>query len=408
LAVALCLALRARRTGKAVDWVLGSLAAMFPLGLLHTGVFALPPLVAAHFLRAGPRRARDHVRLLVPILCAAAAVLAFYPSLRPGSFGYATKSAESGLIVGGHLIDWSWIDGSGFAVLLQGLWRNDPVLLAFAGVGLLVAARAWFARSPSTPLADAAVVAAACVPYVLVFGAYQESYDRFALPLVPVLAVLAAVGLRGASELASRRVAVHALAVVVALGLPVFAATKLAWLRSRPDTFERSARWIDAHVEPDVERLWLQPGMELPLASTEDAIEHNRATFRSATGFLWTKYQEARAFAPRRAFDARPLPDLWQTFWREVEMTPEAALASLGPSYVCCLRFRERVLSVRITHLQAELARFGTSVSLERPIANPRRGYSALAYDNPHFLADLLEAECVGPVIEIYRLDRCD
>ncbi|MCE9593216.1 MAG: glycosyltransferase family 39 protein [Planctomycetes bacterium] len=409
LALALCFALRARRTGRTSDGWLAALAAMLPIGLLHTGVFALPPLFVAHVLRNGTRRARDPARLLVPLLCAVVAVLAFYPSLRPGSFGLGAKSADSGLIVGGHLIDWSWFDGSGFSVLLLGLWRNDPVLVVLAGVGVFCAARAWSRRTPSTPVADAAVVAAACVPYLLVFGIYEKSYDRFALPLVPVLAVLAAVALRDVSAFASRgRAVVAAFVVVLALALPCFAATKLAWLRSRPDSIALAARWVGAHVEPDVERLWLQPGMELPLASTADAVEHNRASFRSFTGFYWTKYQEAHPLAASRAFDARALPDLWQPFWREVEGTPLDALATLGDSYVACMRFQDRGLGVRITHLQAELERFGTLVELQRPIAKPRFGYSALTYDNPHFLADLLDAELVGPEVLVYRLERCE
>jgi hypothetical protein len=367
LALALCAALRARRTGRTSDWWLASAATMLPIGLLQTG-----------------------------------------------SFGYASRAAGSRLVVGSHVFDWRWFDGSGFRVLFEGVRNNDPVLLALAGVGSLVAAWAWTRRTAATPTAEAAIVAALFVPYVVVFGAYQWSLDRFAMVVIPVLALLAAVGMRGVLGFVGKRVGVslravvYSLAIAAALGLPVFAASKLVWLRSRPDTLELTTRWVGAHLNARSRRLWMQPGYELPIPRSPEAVEIDRASYRSFTGFWWTKHQEEIVVAGPRAFDVRLLPDLWSQFWTDVEIAPPRTLATLGESLVFCAGFQEGGYGFKVTQLRTNLARFGRLVWHCAAIPFPRHDWTGLGYNNAEFLDDVLDARCVGPNVEIYALEPCE
>ncbi|MCE9593217.1 MAG: glycosyltransferase family 39 protein [Planctomycetes bacterium] len=414
LALALCAALRARRTGKTSDWRLASAATMLPIGLLQTGVFALGPLFVAHFLRTGEKRARDHVRLLAPLVCVVVAVLAFYPELRPGSFGVATRTSGSRVVVGSHVFDWHWFDGSGFRVLLDGVWNNDPVLLALAGLGLVFGAVALLRRTASTPLAEVAIAAALFVPYLAVFGAYQWSLDRFATVLIPALAVLAACGARGALSLlfarlpTSPRIAAYTVAIVAALALPCYAANRLVRLRSQPDSLELAARWAGTHLHPRTQRIWLQPGVELPLPSSPEAIESGRAAYRSFTGFWWMKHQETVALARQRVFDVRVLPDLWDRFWDDIELAPEPTLASLGESVVLCAGFQRSGYGFKVGYLRAELERSGRRMWSLNPIPAARHDFTGLGYNNVDFLDDVLHANCVGPAVEVYAIERCE
>jgi len=91
------------------------------------------------------------------------------------------------------------------------------------------------------------------LPYVAVFGLYDLTFERFALPLVPFLAVAAACALSALwSRIPERRRSVYAAATGAAavLALPALGTWRLGSFRSQPDTFELAARWLEEHAVP--------------------------------------------------------------------------------------------------------------------------------------------------------------
>jgi hypothetical protein len=410
-ALALAAALHARRTGTLRAWILASSLAALPFCFLQSGVVALLPLFVAFWTRPVERRARDFAWLLVPVVVFAAVTFAFYPTLRPGSLGAGSKVRGESLFVGTHKVDLASFDGSGFPTLLLGLWRNDPVIVILGAAGLVACAFALKRASARRGLVPAAIVASFAAPYFVAFGLYREAFERFSLPLVPVLAVLAAAALAELSSWirAGSPRALFATAVsLAALALPAAAAANLLDTHLRPDSLERSAEWVRGHLQPGADRVWLQPGVELPLASTRAAIEHNSSHYRGVASFLWSKYQETNPLSAADAFELFALPDLPDSFWRDVEYEPLRALASLGPSYVCCVDFWTPNTRTKTNLLRAALERFGTSVWKITPVEGASDGSLALAYNNFRMLADTWHATLEGPQVEIFAVNVCE
>jgi hypothetical protein len=140
-------------------------------------------------------------------------------------------------------------------------------LLALAGLGWALAVRG----------AREVVLLAFAVPYLLVIATWSARFERYAIPLLPCLTLLAAVAVtRGVSWLSGRvRLAppwpaITLVAAAVLLVAPALArVTAYHRLLAEPDTRELGSAWVERHVPPGT-RIALEPySLSLPVASPQ-------------------------------------------------------------------------------------------------------------------------------------------
>ena len=423
--------MRLARSGGTADLALAGVAAAAAVGALQTGVFVLPPLALACLLRpgvGGARRILD-ARLLLPLGLVALAVRLFYPFLFGGQLGdeFGTPDVEGGRVtLGEHSLTLGqFLHGGGFRVVATSLWYYDPVLT----VAAVASALAWIAgrgrrvakgAARGAGRAELLVLLSFLAPYALVVGMFEKTYERFALPLLPYLATCAAWGV-GALALRFGRAVWWAAAL--ALALPAAACWRLAVLRSRPDTMEQAAAWIQEQLEPPA-RLFVPAAgafssdLDLPLSRTP---EH----FLTAEGRRVRQHSPWTQYLARLPQERRPEPR-WGLRWLVPESAEEnrllnedfeAWVLSLAPGTFVIEPFERRFdagLKVDLTRLLRErgelVARFtpeGPDGTLEWPFFYQLSDhFNEPEYaDWPHFALRLFGAGAIGPYLEIYRLD---
>jgi 4-amino-4-deoxy-L-arabinose transferase-like glycosyltransferase len=253
----------ARRLGAPPRWgdyALAAVGAGLAAGTKYTAVFAVVPLVVAHFLGPWParptflRRATDPrliaALVLVPLVFLATtpyAVLdreAFARDVGWEKTHYA--SGHAGAEAGGMSL------GAYLGLLGDDLGPEGIVLVALGAVLLT-------RRDPR----GLAVVLAFPVVYLLFVGRFPVFFSRNLAPVVPALALLAGAGLvtpirtAAAARRGERRRALWiALAVVVALvgasALVRHAAASVDHVRTvtLPDTRWAALHWVSLHVAP--------------------------------------------------------------------------------------------------------------------------------------------------------------
>jgi len=412
------IALRERPTWRA--HVLAGAALAASIGVLLSALSLLLPFAAAFLLRAGPRKRSDWLKPLVSLaLCIPVAALGF---ALPSAHGPLQQSVQPDRAVfwwGGHIVELEHFRGGGFGSFFWTLWSYDVGLLALfalgAVLGLVALRRGIRLGWPQSEIArSAAVLAAFAVPYILVFGMYDGTYPRFMLPLVPIACVLgawSAVALARALHGLGRPLATALPALLVAL--PCVVALKLAWLRMLPDTIELASIAIRTLAQPEQDRIWLGPSLELPLLSTPEALERNRAELEkvgSPEREFWTRFQLEHPpdLPDEPRFDTTLVP-----VWGRIQngrYTPPSLdeLAQATPALVLAGRLdpgrdmhSHHALRAALRERGPPLMRF-----MAVPWGDEGRG---LAYDrdprnhSPYWL-DVLRAEHVGPYLEISRL----
>ena len=233
-AAAVSLALAARYVRRPAAGVLAGAAAAAALATsfkYNAAVTLVSPLLA---LGLAPPPAGGRTRAVVAAACAAGATL-FVTSpavfLQPAQLVvhlWVLRAAYRGLA--GRAVAYGFLD-----VLRNGL--GLPLLaVAAAGAAMMIRRRE---RALVPLLAFAAVYGAL---------AWQNPLplNRYALPLAPPVALLAACGLHWALP---TRLRVVAAAALVALGLS--SSLQYLSLIGREDTRVAAARWLRAHVRPD-------------------------------------------------------------------------------------------------------------------------------------------------------------
>jgi dolichyl-phosphate-mannose-protein mannosyltransferase len=253
---------RARRRApgnRAWPWVLAGAGAGLAAATKYTGGIALVAVLGAAWAARRPRGA------VLAVLCAAVAFVAAdpyalldLPALRHGlslqqDYSSGAAAAKLGIDGRGGLAYYAW-------TLTWGLgWV--PALAAVAGAVLLLA----------RDRAGALVLVPAPVLFLAYMGAQDRYFGRWLLPIVPILALLAA---HAAVTLVRqvplhRRLAAFAVAAVVLLAQGTWTSVASDRKLSRADSRNQARAWMVAHVpagarivvEPVVPLSWLQdPG----------------------------------------------------------------------------------------------------------------------------------------------------
>src|SRR5258705_248250 len=224
-----------------------------------------PPKTPAVDLEEHLRRAsasHEHVRIVGTILSVllipATWLLARWFLSAGASLLAAAFAAGSTLNLFGHQVFLNQFRGAGFAKLYATLRDYDPWISALAVVGAL------FASRPRLPekWKDLAVILAHAVPYAIAVGLYARTYQRFAMPLVPYLCLLAAYA---AQRIANPLPAVARGGVfVLALAPQAWLSIRLAIVRGEPDTIQRAAQWVADHVNAE-DKIVVLPSLQIPL-----------------------------------------------------------------------------------------------------------------------------------------------
>jgi hypothetical protein len=198
-------------------------------------------------------------------------------------------------VLAGHVFHLSKLTGRGFWVLGSTLALFDPVLTALAIAGAAAGIASWLRRGDGEAgerRRDALVALGYVVPYLAVFGIYDLTFDRFGLPLVPFLAVLAAFGASRVAALLPARARTAPLAAAgfaLVLAFPVVLVDKLGRLRGRPDTIEQAARWLERRGVPEGERVLVLQNFDVPTRYSESSLRE----LRDVQTLYWTRAQRS-------------------------------------------------------------------------------------------------------------------
>mgnify|MGYP001238726301 CR=1 FL=1 len=422
-AVLACMRLAKRPT--LFSYALATSACALAIGSLHSGLATLAPLVVACLFAAlyvvHEPASRLYRRLLAaPVLAALTCALAF-----PLFYRYLFRDRTdtdfdrvvfdgTHLVWGDHRVGLVDFAGGGSLIVLRTLWFNDPALLVLLALAVAVAvARKLPIYRPYERWSDFWVAFAFAGPYLLLIALFARTYERFVLPLVPYFAVFASWGL---AHLAGRGAGARKLASAVAAAALLFSAisvTRLAWLRAQPDSLELAAQWITSQLDPNSDRVYCVPTMDLPLARSDDSLfpSDKRPPGRHSR---WGVYQTqlGPGVLPVPRWDVRyiaPRPDLGYPF-AKLESDPQGFLRALGAGYyvIDASRMPARPLFTDLPRLLTELG--GERVARFEPNDDDfGRGWS-LPYEDeqiegwPNVVRRVLGARCVGPVVEIYRV----
>ena len=253
VALATFYALRYWRDGGRANACAAGLVAGLAAAMKYPGGLAFLGLVAAHAARRPGLPAWRRVAGKEMILAAGLAVVGFllgtpFALLTPAAFvqGVLAEVREVYTVQFGNEADASgYLFHLAYSLPVAMSW---PVyLLALAGLAWALAVRG----------AREVVLLAFAVPYLLVIVTWSSRFERYAIPLLPCLTLLAAVAVvRGVGWLSERwrlaRAPWPAIALVSAAVLLVAPALArvVAYHRllAQPDTRELGSGWIERHV----------------------------------------------------------------------------------------------------------------------------------------------------------------
>jgi len=188
---ALTLATRHRESGRGRDAILAAFAAGLALATKYPAAFVIAAPLAAACLHAraaaGPRAALPWGRLLALAVIPFLVLLATSPFLLLDGRAFVAEMRGLARLVVVPYLSERGAPGPLFypAALAGGAFGAGLLLAALVGLVALV-------RAPGRPPLH---LLAFVVPYSLFFALSKTAYARFLLPILPVLAVLAAVGI---------------------------------------------------------------------------------------------------------------------------------------------------------------------------------------------------------------------
>ena len=411
LAVAGCMHLRRRGDTRAFV-IAGALCAL-AIACLTNAFAVLLPAGLAYLLRNGARRRILDARLLIPLALIALAIRIYYPFFFVERPADAVVPEEEGTFsFAWQTINWNDFRGAGFPTLFMTLWFYEPIASVLALVGLL----AWLVRRAdasaewSERRKDLLVALSFVIAYALVIGLQRRNQQRFALPLTPF--VFAAAGY-GARALAQRLAAWPARALgLCALAVPTWACLGYTGMRSRPNTLEQVARWIEAEIEGPKQRVALHLLWDVPLARLHENLFAADGTPRKVNLSPWLRHQQARmdALWSGARWNIESLyPD--RARWPAIVADPAAYLRELDAEAIV-LPAGEGVGVTPLTRALRDVleGRVASELEYERALELPaeaRPEPSGLeGLDTPHFTYFVSTAHWFGPQLVVYRRVR--
>jgi hypothetical protein len=322
-----------------------------------------------------------------------------------------------------HKFDSHMFNGRGFDGLRHAVVDYEPVLGLLSVVGLAVllarAARSG-RRGMSDRVRDILVLVAYPITHVVAFGLYQDTFQRFLIPVIPWMCLLAAIGLASAARSIGRlagsnrpRRIVTAMVLVIALAPQAWVALRIVHLRLAPDTLTRAAAWIQANVDREHERVAVVPTLDLPLIRPLALLPLRR--IHGPLNFSpWTDHQLALAPEERDplAWSLFQVPLFNQRLRDEMASDPDAFVRALDAQYLLIdvtHGFRHGILDVLREGARRQgrlVARFGSrepASEEDLPILYELNGpYAA----DEHFAWRAARFTSQGPDVEIYALPR--
>lgn len=418
-ALAVFSAVHLRVAGGWGAFACAGIAAGLALATLQSGIAVLLAIALAVCLRWRANRAEWRRLLggsLLLIAIVTLFVVLFYPFLfMTGVTGEIGKH-NSMIRLQGHLIDLTLFNGAGFRTIARSAWEYDPLISVLGVLGVCIGIGEMWSRRRSIARAsrdEVWVVLAYVVPYAIVIGMYDRTYQRFVLPLVPFACVIAAYALCRSVCFAARfgdwprRAA--SVAVVGVLAFQAASAWRLADVRSEPSTISQAARWIEGHVPGDA-RISVVPMMELPLQYTPSAFQASSLVQNDAR-FMWFRHLRDIGSA---AFEGR----LWNIHAMNLALTEareqlhadsDAYVRSLAADYVVIpvaassyrwVPVRVREAAARLGERVVRISPDAVDVGEDLDFAHQDDDYARTT----SWFARAWKVRCVGPVVEIYKL----
>jgi hypothetical protein len=417
--------MRMRRTPTVAWYGIAGVAAALAVGTLQSGLAVLIPGLVAHFTREGPRSARDHWKLAIPIAVILASVPLFHPFLlassSQSSFA-ALHFTSEGIQFSKHILFWSEFDGTGGRVVLRSFLFYEPALiplLAAAFAALALGRSGKFALERIAAPADLRVALAFALPYLAMLVIFASTFDRFVLPLVPYAVVFAVWGAwqwsRPVHSALVRRTALAAAAVAVALHAAT--SVRLAWLRTRPDTLQRVASWLQQHAQPQTDHVFVSPMIDLPLPRTHDSLFGDERFQPSYS--RWSTYQthlRARAL-PEPLWDTRFLTvrkDLGYPTANSIADDAQGYVRALGPGWYVydatafdrhpsMLRMHDAL--AQLGHLELRSAPIDSGLSPNSSLFYGEEVDESTSFFSPWIFPRMWQAHALGPVVEVWRVE---
>lgn len=407
-----------RRGSLAVLWA--GCAAGLAIGCLHNGAFVLPPLALALWLGRDnfAQRAKAFLLAAVPIGLLG---LFTYPFLIPSLRPYLPFAAENKVQLGTKLPHRAfgqseWFDGGGVARVLNSLWGWDPTLLILTGLGTaMVCAALWRGRRGRAELASAgkqrrqlAIALAFALPYLLVLCLFQRTFERFLIPLLPYLALLAAFGLQTLTKALGGSKPVALTVALAALTVPSWIAGRATLLRGREDTTQQMAAWLESNLDRTdlflVNPLILLP---LPIDLPQPQAGEGSTLIEIHRRMPWFRHLRSPRGKDLQSWSAQPMDvDLNDLPTKLGDVASRAKLRrrirQSGAQWV--------LLTVRpgqpMYELFAEvLQRMGQRVQRISPLKSPAQATSTPTYSGDRMARLTLELVRLGPTFDIYSIN---
>jgi hypothetical protein len=299
----------------------------------------------------------------------------------------------------GHRIDLALFRGAGFLELAGSLWRYDVWLALLA---LLAVALSPWGRRARMERRELMVVLAFVVPYLLVFGLYGRTYQRFLLPLLPFLALFIAWSLSAFSRM--RWIALAVLLPQLLLAL------QFARVHAAPTTIDQAADWVARELDPSKDQIAFLPSFELPLPYTAEALERNVVMLDNPQR-PWFRYQ--RELAPslrvQPGYDMTAFPLQGAENFRRAQSDTQAWLAELSADYFVVEVYSDGRKPLVLANIHPTLPALATRVARFAPRGDAQTDNWPLSYSDDEcpqrkiWALELLGAERMGPVIEIWK-----
>jgi hypothetical protein len=259
LTAGLYFTIRYFQEGRARDLAFMSLSGGLALATKYSAPLFLPVSVAVAFLRGPTDRHPLVASRLSRVLIAAAVPVAVFFLLNPQA-----------LLNPGALLAWvlHQSDRVGTSVGSTkppgAVYYSGLLLSGSFGAGLLVVSLVGLLALARRDRAMCACLLLFVLPYSIVIGTSRPTFDRYLLPILPVLAIGAGLGAVALAKRFSRTPGlVFALALIPTLP---FLASRLVIDVSGGDTRLRAVKWVEDNVRPGSTVFLIQPvNAALPL-----------------------------------------------------------------------------------------------------------------------------------------------